>query len=67
MSCSILGLEESLMTIKNGGKVVLDWDSQHKRITSFGGNYVTINIEGNVITEIRGYSHIDRYYKALTH
>ena len=27
---------------------------------------VTINTEGNTITEIRGYSHIDRYYKGLT-
>ena len=34
----------------------------------FGGKCVAINIEGNIITEIRGYSHIivDRYYKGLT-
>ena len=35
--CDILGVEESLMTIENGGQVA-NWSRlQHNRTTSFGG------------------------------
>ena len=57
------------MTIEMAVRQQTDKDySTIEVITSLVGINGTINIEGNIITEISGYSHIivDRYYKGLT-